>query len=158
VKHPFFNVAAVTALAAGMAFGQNAPSQESPGHGSAHARGSRQFGADLNLTDAQKQQMRAIFSAQRQASQALDTQTRQAREALTAAVKSGASDAEIDKLSNNLAPLLAQSTASHAKAAAKFYSIPTPEQKDKAGDRFMMMMRGGPRSQGGQTNRQRTDQ
>ena len=53
-----------------------------------------------------------------------------------------------------LAPLLAQSTANHAKTFAKFYSILTQEQKDKIGDRFNGMMfgmqGGGPRGQGGQ--------
>jgi len=131
MKHSLRNATAIAALAAAMALGQDRPAR---------------FGADLNLTDAQKQQAQSIFSASRQSARSLDTQLKQSREALAAAVKSGASDAEIDKLSNNLAPLLAQSTANHAKTFAKFYSILTQEQKDKIGDRFngmMFGMRGG---------------
>ena len=143
MNHPLLNAAAVAALAAGMALGQ---SQDQPAR-TPHARAGAgammgRFGADLNLTDAQKQQAQSIFSAGRQSAQSLDAQVRQSREALAAAVKAGASDAEIDKLSNQLAPLLAQSTASHAKTFAKFYAILTQEQKDKIGDRFSMMMNG----------------
>jgi len=64
MQHSLLKFAGVPALAAGMAFGQNAPAND------AHSRGARQFGkqgggsgmildrlsADLNLTDAQKQQ------------------------------------------------------------------------------------------------------
>jgi Spy/CpxP family protein refolding chaperone len=144
MKHSLLNAIAVATLAAAMAFGQNA------GRGAMMGR----FGADLNLTDAQKQQAQSIFSASRESARSLDAQLKQSREALAAAVKSGASDAEIDKLSNNLAPLLAQTTANHAKTFAKFYSILTQEQKDKIGDRFNGMMfgmqRGGRSWQGGQ--------
>jgi Spy/CpxP family protein refolding chaperone len=131
MKHSLRNAAAIATLAAAMAFGQNAPAHSGP-------RG--RFGADLSLTDAQKQQAQSIFSAAHQSAQSVNAQLKQSREALAAAVKSGASDAEIDKLSNSLAPLLAQSTAIHTKAFAKFYSILTQEQKDKIGDRFNMMM------------------
>jgi Spy/CpxP family protein refolding chaperone len=144
MKHSLLNATAFAALAAAMALGQNAPPAQ---QGRAH-RGEMmgRFGADLNLTDAQKQQAHSIFSASRESARSIDTQLKQSREALAAAVKSGASDAEIEKLSNNLAPLLAQSTANHAKTFAKFYSILTQEQKDKIGDRFngmMFGMRGG---------------
>jgi Spy/CpxP family protein refolding chaperone len=38
--------------------------------------------------------------------------------------------------------LLAQTTAIHTKAFAKFYAILTPEQKDKLGDRAERLMDG----------------
>ena len=152
MKLSLLNATAVAALAAAMAFGQDAPpahqGRDRAGRGAMMGR----FGADLNLTDTQKQQMQSIFSASRQSARSLDEQVKQSREALSAAVKSGASDAEIDRLSNNLAPLLAQSTASHAKTLAKFYSILTQEQKDKIGDRFNGMMFG---MQGGRPPRSR---
>jgi Spy/CpxP family protein refolding chaperone len=152
MKHSLLNATAVAALATAMAFGQNAP----PAHQGRGGQGAMmgRFGADLNLTDAQKQQAQSIFSASRESARSLNTQLKQGRDALAAAVKSGASDAEIEKLSNNLAPLLAQSTANHAKTLAKFYSILTQDQKDKVGDRFNGMMfgmqGGGGRGQGGQ--------
>jgi Spy/CpxP family protein refolding chaperone len=139
MKHSFLKVAAVAALATGMVFGQNTPpAGQHGGHGGMMGR----LSADLNLTDTQKQQAQSIFSAARQAGQPVQDQLRQSRQALAAAVKAGASDAEIDKLASNLGPLMAQSTAIHTKAFAKFYSILTQEQKDKLGDRFNQMMSG----------------
>ena len=139
MQHPLLKLAGVTALAAAMAFGQNPPADKHHSRGGAMAN--RLFG-DLNLTDAQKQQAQSIFSAARQSAESVHSQLRQQRQALTAAVKSGASEAEIDRISSSLAPLLAQTTAIHSKAFAKFYAILTPEQKDKLGDRVDRMMDG----------------
>jgi len=134
------NIAGVAALAAGMAFSQSAPAHA--GRRAGQGAMMQRLGADLNLTDAQKQQARTIFSASRQAAQPVEDQIRQNRQALAAAVKSGASDADIDKLSNSLGPLLAQESAIRAKSFAKFYGTLTPDQKDKLGDRFNQMMSG----------------
>ena len=153
MKHSLRNAATVATLAAAMAFGQNAPVHRGPRDGQGMMG---RFGADLNLTDAQKQQAQSIFSAAHQSAQSINAQLKQSREALAIAVKSGASEAEIDKLSNSLAPLMAQSTAIHTKAFAKFYSILTQEQKDKIGDRFNMMMYG--MQGGGPRARQRSNQ
>ncbi len=139
MKHSLRNAAAIATLAAAMAFGQNAPAHRGPRSGQGMMG---RFGADLNLTDTQKQQAQSIFSAAHQSAQSVNAQLKQSREALATAVKAGASDAEIDKLSNSMAPLMAQSTAIHTKAFAKFYSVLTQEQKDKMGDRFNMMMQG----------------
>src|SRR5437764_13247475 len=102
-----------------MACGQNAPAQNPHPRAGNHMMIDR-FAADLNLTDAQKQQAQSIFQAARQSAEPVHAQLKQSREALTAAVKSGASDAEIDKLANSLGPLMAQTTAIHNKAFAKF--------------------------------------
>jgi len=163
MQHPFFKLAGITALAAGMALGQTAPAQNP------HPRGDRQFGpraggpgmildrlaADLNLTDSQKQQAQSIFSAARQSAEPVHTQLKAQRQALTAAVKSG-SEAEIDRVSNSLAPLMAQTTAIHTKAFAKFYAILTPEQKDKLGNRLERMMDGVNAMRGGWRGAKRT--
>jgi Spy/CpxP family protein refolding chaperone len=149
MNHPFFKLAGVTALAAGMAFGQAAPSQN-PGPKAGHHR---QMGAgpgmmldrmaaDLNLTDAQKQQAQSIFQSARESARPLHDQMKQSREALAAAVKNGASDAEIDRLAGALGPQMAQAAAMHAKTFARFYAILTPEQKQKLGDRFQHFMDG----------------
>ena len=140
MKLPLLNIAGVAALAAGMALGQSAPTHG--GHRAGQGAMMNRLGADLNLTDAQKQQVRSIFSASRQAAQPVQDQIRQTRQALAAAVKSGASDADIDKLSSSLGPLLAQESAIRAKSFAKFYGTLTPDQKDKLGDHFNQMMNG----------------
>src|SRR5438105_3088416 len=135
MKHSLLNIAGVAALAAGMAIAQTPPAQPAqpaqPSGGGRHGAMMNRFGADLNLTDAQKQQAREIFSQSRQASQAIREQIRQSRQALGEAVKSGAPDAQIDKLASNLGPLMAQQRAIHAKAFAKFYGTLTQDQKDK---------------------------
>ena len=141
MQQSFMKLAGVAALAAGMAFGQSAPAQNQRPRAGNHMMLDR-LGADLNLTDSQKQQAQSIFQASRQSAQSVHDQLRQSREALAAAVKSGASDAEIDKLASGIGPLMAQTTAIHTKAFAKFYAILTPEQKDKVGQRLDHMMDG----------------
>ena len=138
MKYAFLNIAGVAVLVAGMALAQNAPAQNSPHAG----RHSAQVGSmidrlsvKLNLTDTQKQQAQSIFAEARQSAQPVRTQIRQDKQALAAAVKSG-SKAEIDRISNNMGPLLAQASAIHAKAFANFYAILTPDQKSKVDQRL----------------------
>src|SRR5437660_10159798 len=147
MQHKFFKLAGVTALAAGMAFGQNDPAQNPHPKAGNHSRQSGagmldRMAANLNLTDAQKQQAQSIFQAARQSAEPVHAQLKQSKQALTAAVKAGAPDAEIDRLSSGLGPLMAQTTAIHTKALAKFYAILTPDQKGKLGDRLDHMMDG----------------
>jgi len=87
--------------------------------------------AALNLTDAQKAQHKAIFGAERQSARSLEEQLRQVRSTMMAAAKSGASEANIDLLASQEAPLLGQLEAIHAKAFAKFYATLTEDQKGK---------------------------
>jgi Spy/CpxP family protein refolding chaperone len=113
VKHAFLNVAGAAVLAAGMAFAQNAPAQNSPHagrHGAQAGSMIDRLSARLNLTDAQKQQAQSIFAEARKSAQPVRAQIRQDRQALAAAVKSG-SQADIDRISNNMGPLLAQASA-----------------------------------------------
>lgn len=89
----------------------------------------------LNLTDAQKTQAEAIFSAARTAAAPVRGQLTSAREALQAAVKAGKTDAEIDALSAPIGSLTAQLTAIQSKAMVKFRAILTPEQITKLDSR-----------------------
>ena len=86
----------------------------------------------LDLTDAQKEQAKSIFQAARQAAQPVVEQLRQGHEAVAAAVKSGASDQQLQQLADRQGTLVGQLAGIHAKAFAKFYAILTPEQKAKA--------------------------
>ena len=89
----------------------------------------------LSLTDAQKQQAQSIFAEARKSAQPLRAQIRQNKQALAAAVKSN-SQADIDRISNSMAPLLAQASAIRSKAFAQFYATLTPDQKSKMDQRF----------------------
>jgi len=106
VKHAFLNVAGAAVLAAGMAFAQNAPAQNSPHagrHGAQAGSMIDRLSARLNLTDAQKQQAQSIFAEARKSAQPVRDQIRQDKQALAAAMKSG-SQADIDRISNNMGP------------------------------------------------------
>jgi len=87
--------------------------------------------AALELTDAQKAQHKAIFASERESARAVEEQLRTIRSTMTQAAKSGASEANIDLLASQEAPLLGQLESIHAKAFAKFYGTLTAGQKAK---------------------------
>ncbi|MGI8988003.1 MAG: Spy/CpxP family protein refolding chaperone [Bryobacteraceae bacterium] len=123
---------ALTALTGAGLAAQTTPA--TPPTGSQTGRMHRGLGMNglaqkLNLTPDQQAQAKAIFQNSRTASAALAPQLKQAHDALLNAVKSGASDAQIDALANAQAPLTAQMEALHAKAFAKLYAILTDDQK-----------------------------
>ncbi len=108
----------------------------------AHARGARlhRLVQLLNLSADQKAQAKTIFQSARANTQPLAAQMKDARAALASAVKANAPDAEIDRLSANAGSVASQLTAARTKTFAKFYTILTPDQKDKFNtvmDRFM---------------------
>jgi len=132
MKRTILNFAGVSLLAAGLALGQSTPAPTTPHtgrHGAQAGAMLDRLSARLSLTDTQKQQAQSIFSAARQSAKPVQAQLRQERQALQAAVKSGAPDAQIDQLANQMGPRMGQATAIHSKAFAKFYSILTPQQR-----------------------------
>jgi Spy/CpxP family protein refolding chaperone len=145
MKQHLLKFATVAALAAGMAFAQAPPApadpaQPRPGRAWNARRGAvrQRMIQALNLTDAQKQQAKAIFQQARQNSQTLAQQLKQNHEALTAAVK--ANDvAQIHSLSAQQGNLRGQMLGIRSEAMAKFYTTLTPEQKAKA-DQFQQRM------------------
>jgi Spy/CpxP family protein refolding chaperone len=144
MKRSFLNMAGAVVFAAGMALAQNAPAQNSPhagGHGAQAGSMLDRLAAKLNLTEAQKQQAQSIFAEARKSAQPVRAQIRQDKQALAAAVKSG-SQADIDRISNSMGPLLAQASAMHAKAFAQFYAILTPDQKTQMDQHLNGMTRG----------------
>lgn len=137
-------------LAAGMVLAQDAPGfSQRPEQGQAQGNRMRRgnpmgrLAADLNLTDAQKAQAAQIFQASRQEAKPVAQQLRQYRQDLAAAVKSGAAGTQIDQVTAKMGPLVAQVTAIHAKACARFYATLTPEQQQKVGSRMDHFLGGG---------------
>lgn len=88
----------------------------------------------LGLTDAQKAQAKEIFGPAKAEFEQGRGQMESARAALELAVKSNASDAEIERAAAAVSALHTQHVASMAKRFAKFYAILTPEQKEKAAE------------------------
>ena len=140
-----FTILASAALAVGLAAAQAPAGPGHHGFGPGGAMHGGQFFARhvadaLGLTDAQKEQAKAIFQGAREESQPLAAQLKQNHKAVADAVKTGKSEAEIQQLAQSQGPLLGQLAGIHAKAMAKFYGILTPEQRDKADKMHDQMM------------------
>src|SRR5947208_719178 len=108
-------------LAAGLMVGQSNSDATTQQRQHRFENGSGERGAmfqSLNLSDAQKEQAKSIFSSSRESNRTLEQQLRDARQALNAAAKSGASDAQIDQLAARIGPLSAQAAAAQAKTFA----------------------------------------
>lgn len=138
-QRSFMKVAAIAALAGGMAFAQTqaSPSQPAPAETHQGRRAAMRGRLDhlaqaLNLTDSQKQEARTIFQQARESARPVRQELRQNRNALTAAAKVAKTNAEIEQLANNRGRLLGQLVAIRTEASAKFYQILTPEQRAKA--------------------------
>ncbi len=84
----------------------------------------------LSLTDAQKQQASSIFTNAMQEAAAIRPSTRTAQTSLREAIKTN-NVAQIDSSAEEVGRLQGQLRAIHAKAAAAFYALLTPEQRAK---------------------------
>ena len=120
--------------------GAAAPRQREGRWQQAHGAGAF---ANLNLTQDQKTQAHSIFQDAQQSARPVMEQLRSARQSLAAAVKNNAPSAEIDRLANQQGTLMAQLSAMHAKAFAKFYALLTPEQRGQLSDTAIERMMGG---------------
>ncbi len=104
-----------------------------PGHGGfGEGMLGGMIGHALNLTDAQKEQIKTIKTAAFKNNQALMTQLKAARETERAAIKAGNSDAELAQLAQSYAPLHTERHATRLQTEAKIYKVLTPEQRAKA--------------------------
>lgn len=106
------------------------------GPGGPHGRGGFGFfggmmGHALNLTDAQKEQIRSITKEAFTGNQSLRDQLKSAREAEQAAIKAGKSDAELAQLAQSYAALHTQMHTTRLQTEAKIYKVLTPEQQTK---------------------------
>ena len=94
-------------------------------------RGFERMATNLNLTEAQKTEAKAILKQSHEAARQFAPQLKQNREALAAAVKAN-NAAEIERLSAERGNLMGKMTALHSEAFAKIYQGLTPEQRTKA--------------------------
>ena len=134
MKQSFMKFATAAALAAGMAFAQAPATPAKPVKPGMMARrnGIRpRMMRNLNLTDAQKQQAKAIFQEARQTAKPVRDQLKQNRQAMAAAIKNN-DTYQINQLATTMGSLEGQLAAIRSGAAAKFYTILTPDQKTQA--------------------------
>jgi Spy/CpxP family protein refolding chaperone len=102
----------------------------------------------LNLTPQQREQAQALMDQARQASEPIKAQLKQNHQLLADAIKTGKSEAELDRLATQQGVLVGQLTAIHAKAMQKGYAMLTPEQKQKADQMRQHFMMGHGMGQG----------
>lgn len=98
---------------------------------------------ELNLTDAQKEQVKAAFESQHAIEEERHTKLEEIRKQIDAATANGQFDeAVVRPLANQQAQLQAESMIDHLRMHAKLYSMLNAEQKAKADE--MMKRHGGP--------------
>lgn len=115
------------ALGSGLAFAQQG------GEGAPGKRGGmmRRMGRALNLTDAQRQQIRDIMKQTAEANADVRDQLKSLREKEKEAIKAGGSESELMNLAQSAAPLMAQLHGSRLVAQSKIYAVLTPEQRQR---------------------------
>jgi len=89
------------------------------------------WAAHLSLTESQKQLAITIYKNLEEETRPLERKIMEQRLALREAVKNGAPDWQIDQIAGALGALTGQVVALETKADAKFYSLLTPEQREK---------------------------
>ena len=88
---------------------------------------------ELNLTDAQKEQAKAIFEAQQASEQERHVKLEDIHKQIDAATANGQFDeATVRPLATQQAQLMADEMVDHLRMHAKLYSLLTPEQRTKA--------------------------
>jgi Spy/CpxP family protein refolding chaperone len=85
----------------------------------------------LGLDAGQQAGIKAILAQRQTAGEAARANLEQARAALAAGAKANSADAELERLSTDLANTFSQAVAAEAKAFAKFYALLTADQKQK---------------------------
>ncbi len=97
----------------------------------------------LNLTDAQKEQAKAIFESQKAAGEERHAKLEEIHKQLEAATANGQFDeTAVRNLANQQAQLQADEMVDHMRMHSKLYNLLTAEQKAKA-DQMMKMHGGG---------------
>jgi len=100
-----------------------------------HSKGHRRhnFFKELNLTDAQKQQVKAIREEERAKMKPLAQQLKTGRDQLNALRKSGSFDeAKVRSIAKGQADIQAELTVARERMESRIYALLTPEQRAKA--------------------------
>lgn len=135
MKRHLMKLIAIGAMAAGMALAQTTtPAPAAAGKAPAlKVRVQRRLMKILNLTDAQKQQAKAIQQATKQQAQPLAQQLKQERQSLNGAIQAG-DKAQIQQISAAMGQLQGQVLAVRSAGRAQFLALLTPDQKAKAAE------------------------
>jgi Spy/CpxP family protein refolding chaperone len=115
------------------------------GHG--HGEMLEHMARELGLTDAQKEQVKAIMDATEATAEGIHAKLEEVHKQLDAATANGQFDeAQVRTLANQQGQLEADMTVEHMRAMSKVFAILTPEQRVKAEEMHKRM--GPPRHAG----------
>jgi len=103
---------------------------------------------ELNLTDAQKDQVKALFEAQHATEEERHGKLEELRKQIDTATANGQFDENaVRNLANQESQLMADETVDHLRLHSKIYGLLTAEQRTKADQ--MMKRHGGPEGERG---------
>ena len=129
-------VALLLVLGIGLAWAQAAHrSREWRGAGAfgIHGRMAARIASELQLTDAQKEQIISILQAEKSKTQPAMQQLTQSQQQLLAATKGGSFDeAQVRSIASQQAQLRTDMIVERARVKAEIYKVLTPEQRTKA--------------------------
>ena len=107
---------------------------------------------ELNLTDAQKQQVKGVMEATESSAQGIHAKMEEIHKQIEAATANGQFDeTQVRTLANQQAQIQADMMVEHLRAKSKIFAVLTPEQRTKAEEMHQRMGPGGP---GGPRRRQ----
>ena len=130
-------ISCMAALVIGAAFlalghGFQGPGMHDRGEGS-HADMLEHMSRELNLTDAQKQQVKAVMDSVVPTAEGLHAKLEDVHKQIATATANGQFDeAQVRGLATQQAQLEADLMVEHLRAMSKVYSILTPDQRTKA--------------------------
>jgi Spy/CpxP family protein refolding chaperone len=138
------SVGVLVVVATVLALAQGHPGQGSGEHmGGGPPEMIEHISRALSLTDAQKDQVKAIFESQRATEEERHAKLDELRKQIDAATANGQFDeAQVRGLASQQAQLMADETVDHLRLHSKLYNLLTAEQKVKADQ--MMKEHGGP--------------
>jgi Spy/CpxP family protein refolding chaperone len=135
--------AATAALAAGLMLGQAPTESQAPQPGQHFAKKLDQIAQVLDLTPDQQTQVQTIVQQGMQSAHPILQQLRENKLQMKQLTESGASgpqfDQQVQQLASAQGQLIGQLAAIKAKGVAQFYSLLSPQQKQKATALFSLM-------------------
>lgn len=126
-------VLVVGATVLALAQGQRGMDGMGQGKGPGHGEMLEHMARVLNLTDVQKQQVKAIMDSTESVAKDIHAKLEENQKQMEAATANGQFDeAQVRTLANQKGQLEADMTVEHLRAMSKVYAILTPEQRVKA--------------------------
>jgi Spy/CpxP family protein refolding chaperone len=136
MRNRIFGIAGIAVLVISLAFLALGHGFQGPGmHGKGEGHGDmlEHMSRELNLTDAQKQQVKGIMDTVMPVAEGLHAKLEDIHKQIGAATANGQFDeTQVRGLASQQAQLEADLMVEHLRAMSKVYSILTPEQRTKA--------------------------